>query len=565
MPPSTRSKKRINENNIDNIDNVSKKVKFDDVDPDVDPDDPDDPDDPNVEDVDDDDYDPYDSNSEDTDESLELDESNDQHEKMLKKIKDIDEEAYTNMKNVLDIINDKNPEIMSILKMPMRPKDRAIIVELYEIFKHSHPLTEEWLELRFKINFLVKKYTENYKEYSKFTQKQIDDIKEKSRKIKDELTSEFSLKYQILSLDTSEQNKSAIYKKFRQYKKTGPNDDERGKLKTWIDCALNIPHNKTLTMIDYNNRPAIHKFLKNVTTSLNDELFGMKYVKEQLLLFLNSKLTNPHMKGCSLALVGPPGVGKTTIARKLAEVMQWPFEQISFGGANSSDFLKGHDYTYIGSKPGEVVRCLSRMKFKNGILFLDEYEKVSENKDMASCLLHITDFQQNHEFRDNYLSDIKIDLSQLWFIYSMNSLPEDAALRDRLFVINVPAYTQTEKCNIFKNFVMPKMLKNIGLNKKDIVISDETAQHIVNASSPDEAGIRRIEQIAKDLINKINFIVNNQDTEGNLPDLFNFMSFINSDSKLEKLTYPVTITRELFDMLFNSIKTKSTLPFGMYL
>ena len=81
----------------------------------------------------------------------------------------------------------------------------------------------------------------------------------------------------------------------------------------------------------------------------------MKYVKEQLLLFLNSKLTNPNMKGCSLALVGPPGVGKTTIARYLAEVMKWPFEQISFGGTNSSDFLKGHDYTYVGSKPGEKL------------------------------------------------------------------------------------------------------------------------------------------------------------------------------------------------------------------
>ena len=304
-------------------------------------------------------------------------------------------------------------------------------------------------------------------------------------------------------------------------------------------------------------------FLKNVTNSLNTELYGMKYVKEQLLLFLNSKLTNPNMKGCSLALVGPPGVGKTTIARHLAEVMKWPFEQISFGGAGSSDFLKGHDYTYVGSRPGEIVRCLSRMKYKNGILFLDEYEKVSENKDIASSLLHITDFQQNHEFQDNYLSDIKIDLSQLWFIYSMNELPKDTALRDRLFVINVPAYSHEDKANILTNFVIPKTLRNINLQSNDVYVDEKSARYIVNAISPDESGIRSIEQHTKDIVNKINFIIMNQDSDGNLPEEFNFMSF---DTKnMNKLSYPVELTIDLFDRLFKSIKTKSTLPFGMYM
>ena len=101
----------------------------------------------------------------------------------------------------------------------------------------------------------------------------------------------------------------------------------------------------------------------------------------------------------------------------------------------------------------------TRMKYKNGILFLDEYEKASEKTDIASCLLHITDFQQNHDFKDNYLSDVKIDLSELWFIYSMNELPKDSALRDRLFVINVPSYKCKEKEQILTRFVVPKLYK----------------------------------------------------------------------------------------------------------
>jgi len=487
-----------------------------------------------------------------------------QQKDVLDKIKSIDSTAYENMKDVLGIINSKNPNIMEILKTPMRQKDRAEIIELYEVFKTAAPSTEEWLELRFKINFFMKKYEENFREYSKHSETEIADLKAKSRSIKKEITPEFAIKYKILTLNTSDANKAVIYKKYRQFKHTSPSDEERTKLKAWLDCALALPHDNVLTTVDFTHSVSTTLFMQNVIKSLNEELYGMAHVKEQLLLFLNSKLTNPNMKGCSLALVGPPGVGKTTIARYLAQVMQWPFEQISFGGANSSDFLKGHDYTYIGSKPGEIARSLSRMKHKNGILFLDEYEKVAENKDIASCLLHITDFQQNHEFRDNYLSDLSIDLSRLWFIYSMNDLPSDAAICDRLFIINVPSYKIDEKIHILKDFVIPKALKNIGRDPTDIIMTEEVAKHIVVATSLDDSGIRRIEQIAKDLVNKLNFIIINQASNGKLPEIFNFMSFSSDEHCIDNLNYPVTLSIDIFDILFKSIKTKTSLPFGMY-
>ena len=187
----------------------------------------------------------------------------------------------------------------------------------------------------------------------------------------------------------------------------------------------------------------LDKYYKNIPDTLfkiakklNEELYGMNEVKEQILTFINARLTNPHVRGCSLGLIGPPGTGKTTIARLLSTVLETPFAQMSFGGVRNADFLKGHDFCYIGSRPGEIVRCLSSMQYKNGILFMDEFEKIADNKAITSCLLHIIDPQQNHEFRDSYLRELKIDLSHLWFIYSMNGEPTDSALNDRLYKIH---------------------------------------------------------------------------------------------------------------------------------
>ena len=132
---------------------------------------------------------------------------------------------------------------------------------------------------------------------------------------------------------------------------------------------------RSLNAVSLYEIPSKAETLKQVAQKLDEELYGMHSVKEQILTFINTRLVNPHVRGCSLGLIGPPGVGKTTIARLLASVMDTPFSQMSFGGVRDADFLKGHDFCYVGSRPGEIVRCLSAMKYKNGILFMDEFEK----------------------------------------------------------------------------------------------------------------------------------------------------------------------------------------------
>jgi ATP-dependent Lon protease len=178
------------------------------------------------------------------------------------------------------------------------------------------------------------------------------------------------------------------------------------------------------------------------------------------------------------------------------------------------------------------------MKYKNGILFFDEYEKISQNNDIVSFLLHLTDFSQNNEYRDNYLNDLLLDLSSMWFLYSMNELPQDKALQDRIFVVEVEGYTIKEKIRILIDFLFPRHLRTQKLEPTDIVISEDVAQHILNRTCAEkEKGIRTMERAVKDMIHKISFLV----LHGN--------SITTSFAWKEQLSYPVKLTKNLVDVL----------------
>lgn len=350
-----------------------------------------------------------------------------------------------------------------------------------------------------------------------------------------------TIEHRILSLETSHENRLAVYNRYRQLEKLGHDDSERSKLLTWLNWATKLPHDKIKNLEHLYKK--IPETLKQVAKKLDEELYGMYEVKEQILTFINTRLVNPHVRGCSLGLIGPPGVGKTTIARLLASVMDTPFSQMSFGGVRDADFLKGHDFCYIGSRPGEIVRCISAMKYKNGILFMDEFEKIADNKAITSCLLHIVDPQQNHEFRDSYLRELKIDLSHLWFIYSMNGEPTDSALNDRLYKIEVPGYSKKEKMEIVTKYSLKKIIKNSGLEENSVILSEKIANYFVEKISPHKSGMRELEQSLSVLVNKISFLVNNKDNIDDFPFKISF-------KMKEKLEFPVTVTEDIVDTIF---------------
>lgn len=454
-------------------------------------------------------------------------------------------QAYNNFRETKMEIMKTEPKIINILSEPFLLKDRSRLLQMYEIYKSTEPSTQEWLTARNDVNALLEECKNNYAQYNRYTKKQHQEMTEQLE-VLESYNPNVDLQYKILQLNTSIENKKTIYNTYKQLYDMKRDDEERGKLRNWINWAISIPHDSIQTFPFSKNQ--LTDFLRQVSNTLDKELYGMKLVKEQILLFVSTKIQNPHMKKCSLGLIGKPGVGKTHVSRLLAQVLDFPFEQISLGGISNPDYLKGHEYTYIGAQPGEIVKCLKRMKYKNGILFLDEFDKISDNKDICSSLLHITDPIQNIEFRDKFLSDITIDLSHIWFIYSMNELPTDSALRDRISIIEVPGYQLEDKICIITDYLFPKALKNINTPKNSIKISQKVAKYIIKKEKKWETdeGVRTVEKSVNTIVSKIDFIIKHQDKKGNLNG-FN-MSF---DMK-KVLKYPVTLTEEMVDILLKT-------------
>ena len=268
--------------------------------------------------------------------------------------------------------------------------------------------------------------------------------------------------------------------------KIPPPSPEYSVIRTYLDWVCELPWSiQTIDQLDINKAQRI----------LNEDHYDLQKVKKRILEFLAVRKLNPTGKSPILCFVGPPGVGKTSLGKSIARAMGRKFIRISLGGIRDEADIRGHRRTYIGALPGRILQELRKCRSKNPVFMLDELDKVGADfrGDPASALLEVLDPEQNFTFTDHYL-DQPFDLSTVMFIGTANyTEPVPPALRDRMEVIELPGYTETEKLNIAKKYLVPRQLKEHGLTKRQLKINDEAILALIQSYTR-EAGVRNLER-----------------------------------------------------------------------
>ncbi len=272
-------------------------------------------------------------------------------------------------------------------------------------------------------------------------------------------------------------------------KMMSPMSAEATVVRNYIDWMLNVPWKK---------RSRIRKKLDQAEAILEEDHYGLEKVKERILEYLAVQQRVRKMKGPILCLVGPPGVGKTSVGRSIARATGRKFVRMSLGGVRDEAEIRGHRRTYIGSMPGRVLQNLAKVGTRNPLFMLDELDKMSMDfrGDPSSALLEVLDPEQNHTFADHYL-EVDFDLSEVMFVATANSLNIPSPLLDRMEVIRIPGYTEDEKLNIALRYLLPKQLEAHGLNEEELQISKTVLIDIIHYYTR-ESGVRNLErEIAK--------------------------------------------------------------------
>jgi len=325
----------------------------------------------------------------------------------------------------------------------------------------------------------------NQREY--YLNEQVKAINKEMGREDDPQTEALELEEQLDAKSMSDENRERVRKEIKKLRTMQQSSAEYTVVRNYIDWVLDLPWDSIKDDKDVD--------IAQARTILDEDHYGLEKPKERILEYLAVQTLVETMKGPILCFVGPPGVGKTSIARSIARSMDREFLRLSLGGVRDEAEIRGHRRTYVGAMPGKIIQSLKRVKYNNPVICLDEVDKMSADfrGDPSAALLEVLDPEQNYAFNDHYL-DLDYDLSKVFFITTANSLEGiPLPLQDRMEIIRLPGYLETEKVEIAKGFLLPKQIKQHGLNPENLKVSDNAILDVVRYYTK-EAGVRNLER-----------------------------------------------------------------------
>ncbi|MEC7545703.1 MAG: endopeptidase La [Pseudomonadota bacterium] len=373
---------------------------------------------------------------------------------------------------------EEKQEVLEVLTAKER------VEHLMELMESEIDLLKVEKRIRGRVKKQMEKSQREYylNEQMKAIQKELGDMEDGSNEF-DELTKR--IEDSGMSKDAREKADAEL-KKLRMM---SPMSAEASVVRGYLDWLINIPWKK---------RSRVNNDIAKASEILDADHFGLEEVKERILEYLAVQSRVKKVKGAVLCLVGPPGVGKTSLGKSIARATNRKFVRMAVGGVRDEAEIRGHRRTYIGSMPGKLIQKMSKVEVKNPLFLLDEIDKMGMDHrgDPASALLEVLDPEQNTAFADHYL-EVDYDLSDVMFVCTSNSMDIPGPLLDRMEVIRIPGYTEDEKVNIARRYLLPKQIKLNGLKDSEIEVSDDRLREIIRYYTR-EAGVRGLErEVAK--------------------------------------------------------------------
>jgi ATP-dependent Lon protease len=373
----------------------------------------------------------------------------------------------------------------------VKAEDKQNILEAFHPVERLESLYDilvreiEILEIENKINLRVKKQVDKVqREY--YLREQLKAIQKELGESEGQLGEIEEYEEKIEKANLPEETHEKASKELDRLSKMGPGSAEGSVIRTYLDWILDLPWNmETEDSLD----------LKNAARILDEDHFGLEKVKERVVEYLAVRQLTKNMKGPILCFVGPPGVGKTSIAKSIARSLNRKFVRMSVGGVRDEAEIRGHRRTYVGAIPGRIIASIKQAGSKNPVFLLDEIDKMSSDfrGDPSAALLEVLDAEQNFAFRDHYL-ELPFDLSKVVFLTTANTLETiPRPLLDRMEVISISGYTEEEKLNIASRYLVPKQMKEHGIPENGMVLSEKTIRDIINYYTR-ESGVRSLER-----------------------------------------------------------------------